>query len=82
MTMGRTCDIEDIVLSRVIALGGRTLAEPSLKCLAAFILLMADKNAARLPSDYKHSFYKSMKENLKRRLRGVQDPQVHDILLP
>ena len=76
---------EAIVTRRILELGGRTLSEPTLKCVSSFILRMANPNATLLPPASKYTFFLQIKKGFRtkaRRCGKESDRAAHAVHLP
>ena len=77
-------ELEDIVMNRIVDMGGRNLSEPSLKCVSSFLMLLTNSDAAALPAVAKQSYYQKVKREFRKKVRKavLVDALNHDINLP
>ena len=73
---------QDLLITFLQSLGGRSLTEPTFKCIASLSLMVTDRNAKMLPCNVKQRCYLTLKTEFKKRARHLAKPLVWIEQLP
>ena len=84
-SLGR-CDswleAQALLITFVHSLGGRSMSEPTYKCLASLSMQVCEPNAKMLPCSAKHSAYHRLKKDFKQQAKHLMKPAAWVDVLP